>query len=304
MSDIHQGNAVPTADFDFAGRLGLVTGAGSGMGRELARQLGAEGTNLALSDLRPDLVEETAALVSAESPGVTVTTHPVDVSDEGSLVAWRDALLAAHDTDHAHLLFNNAGIGGAGSFLLDDRAAWERTFDVCWGGVYLGCRVLLPLLVAADRGHVINTASVNGFWASLGPDRPHTSYAAAKFAVKGFTEALLADLRLNAPHVGASVVMPGHIGTDIAANSVLAHGVTPDAEITERSNAFRNSAPTTAAEAAGIILDGVRVGRWRILVGEDAHVLDEFVRDTPEDAYEPAFIERLHAAGCFQALVN
>src|SRR6185312_4146158 len=118
-----------------------------------------------------------------------------------------------------HLLFNNAGIGGGGSLFNDSREDWERTFNVCWGGVYLGVRTFLPMLQAADEAHIVNTSSVNGFWASLGPNVSHTAYAAAKFAVKGFSEALITDLALNAPHIKVSVVMPGHIGTSIVANS-------------------------------------------------------------------------------------
>jgi NAD(P)-dependent dehydrogenase (short-subunit alcohol dehydrogenase family) len=110
------------------------------------------------------------------------------------------------------MLFNNAGIGGGGSFLVDDRAEWERTFGVCWFGVYYCSRAFMPLLVASDEGYIVNTSSVNGFWASLGPNIAHTAYSAAKFAVKGFSEALINDLRVNAPHVKVAVVMPGHIG--------------------------------------------------------------------------------------------
>ena len=132
---------------------------------------------------------------------------------------FRDEVLAQHVTDHVNLVFNNAGIGGGASFILASREEWDRTFEICWGGVYNGCRAFVPLLIAADEGHLVNTSSVNGFWASLGPGMPHTAYSAAKFAVKGFTEALLEDFRLNAPHVGVSVVMPGHIGTEIVNNS-------------------------------------------------------------------------------------
>ena len=103
--------------------------------------------------------------------------------------------------------------------IADSREEWERTFNVCWGGVYLGVRTFLPMLQAADEAHIVNTSSVNGFWASLGPNVSHTAYAAAKFAVKGFSEALITDLKLNAPHIKVSVVMPGHIGTSIVANS-------------------------------------------------------------------------------------
>ena len=171
-----------------------------------------------------------------------------------------------------------------------ERPAWERTFDVVWGGVYLGCRVFLPLLAAAPEGAVVNTSSVNGFYASVGPDRPHTAYSASKFAVKGFTEALITDLQVHAPHVSAHVVMPGHIGTKIVANSLRHATVEPTAEVAEFMIAvdqmFEEQAPMTASEAAAVILAGVLGGRWRILVGDDAHELDRRVRDNPDAAYD------------------
>ena len=136
----------------------------------------------------------------------------------------------------------------------------------------------------------MNTSSVNGFWASIGPDRPHTAYSAAKFAVKGFSEALITDLRVNAPHVKVSVVMPGHIGTSIVANSMRHGSHELDMESAEMvkmmSDMFRDQAPMTAAEASAVILDGVRHDRWRILVGEDAQRLDAAVRADPEAAYD------------------
>ena len=107
------------------------------------------------------------------------------------MLAFRDAVQAQHETDHINLLFNNAGIGGGGSFLIDDRAEWERTFGVCWFGVYYSSRAFMPLLVASTEGYIVNTSSVNGFWATLGPSISHTAYSAAKFAVKGFSEALV-----------------------------------------------------------------------------------------------------------------
>ncbi len=212
----------------FEGKLAVVTGGGTGMGRELARQLAAEGCHVAMCDVSAAAMAETRELCLAEAPaGTRVTTFVADVSDEAQVLAFRDHVLAEHDTDHIDLLFNNAGIGGGGSMIVDDRTEWDRTFGVCWGGVYHGTRALLPLLVASEAGHLVNTSSVNGFWACLGPEVPHTAYSAAKFAVKGFTEALLVDLRLHAPHVQAHVVMPGHVGTSIVFNSGAAHGRDP-----------------------------------------------------------------------------
>jgi short-subunit dehydrogenase len=168
------------------------------------------------------------------------------------------------------------------------------------------------LLVASDDGYLINTSSVNGFYASIGEGVPHTAYSAAKFAVKGFTEALIEDFRVNAPHVKVAVVMPGHIGTEIIKNSRLVlmgdtvdiaairktmtqrgfdHSKMSDDDVagvaTMLEEGFKSMAPTSAAQAATVILDGVRAEKWRILVGGDAHKLDAAVRANPEDAYAP-----------------
>ncbi len=319
---------------NFTGKLAVVTGGGTGMGRELVCQLAQAGAHVAMCDVSADNMQETLQLAAA-GDGQRITTHVCDVSSQEHMNRFRDEVVEQHDTAHINLLFNNAGIGGGGEFVTGDRDQWERTFGVCWYGVYYSCRAFMDLLVASDEGHIINTSSVNGFWASVGPTVSHTAYSAAKFAVKGFTEALITDLRLNAPHVKASVVMPGHIGTSIALNTSKVLGVSgalemsaeevqavrermseaglpvdnvPDEHIREmmhqRAVDFRDKAPTTAAEAADIILQGVREERWRILVGDDAHAIDRFVRDDPEAAYEPDFIQRMLEAGHFGGLVN
>jgi NAD(P)-dependent dehydrogenase (short-subunit alcohol dehydrogenase family) len=313
---------------DLAGRIAVVTGGGSGMGRELVRQLVAEGCNVALCDVSAREMAETKRLCEQERlpQGLRVTTFVADVSDETQVHRLRDAVVEQQDTDKIHLLFNNAGIGGGGSMIANDRGEWERTFNICWGGVYLNTRAFLPMLMKADQGHIVNTSSINGFWASVGPRMPHTAYSAAKFAVKGFSEALIADLRINAPHIKVSVVMPGHIGTSIAANSRKIQAGNPSDEISaveiaqarariastgkdatalsndeirglmeERARKFLEDAPTTAAGAATIILDGVKADRWRILVGPDAHVIDRLVRESPERAYDVDFFENFAA---------
>jgi NAD(P)-dependent dehydrogenase (short-subunit alcohol dehydrogenase family) len=309
---------------DFAGKIAVITGGGTGMGRELARQLVAEGCNVAMCDISAEAMAETKRLCEVERlpQGLRITTHVADVSIEDQLQRFRDELIEQQATDKIHLLFNNAGIGGGGSLFTNTREQWERTFNICWGGVYLGVRTFLPLLLKADEGHIVNTSSVNGFWASVGLGVSHTAYSAAKFAVKGFTEALINDLRLNAPHIKCSVVMPGHVGTSIVSNSrkvqsgtdsdrlndneiavirarLAASGTDtsqmPDEEIqagaAERARNFRDEAPTTATAAAKTILDGVKAERWRILIGHDAHRLDERVRQTPEQAYDAQFFQ-------------
>ena len=159
---------------DFTGRIAVVTGGGTGMGRELVRQLVAEGCNVAMCDISARTMAETRAPLRGGSPAqaLRITAHVADVSDERRCCAFATRSPAQHDTDHIHLLFNNAGIGGGGSMVADNRDEWERTFGICWGGVYLCTRAFLPMLLAADEGHVVNTSSVNGFWASLGPRMP------------------------------------------------------------------------------------------------------------------------------------
>jgi NAD(P)-dependent dehydrogenase (short-subunit alcohol dehydrogenase family) len=307
---------------ELSGKIAVVTGGGTGMGRELVRQLVAEGCSVAMCDVSARTMAETQRLCEAARPrqGLRITTHIADVSDEAQVLAFRDAVAAQQQTDKIHLLFNNAGISGGGSIIANSREEWERIFNICWGGVYLNTRAFLPMLQKADEGHIVNTSSINGFWATIGPTVAHTAYATAKFAVKGFSEALITDLRINAPHIRVSVVMPGHIGTSIRTNTLRVQAghdsdvLTPaqieqarawqasmgkdpsglsnddiQALVAERARRFIEDAPTTAAEAATIILDGVKADHWRILVGTDAHLIDERVRQSPERAYDADF---------------
>jgi len=311
----------------FNGRVAVVTGGGTGMGRELVRQLTADGCDVATCDVIAENLAETAALCSADGNRGEVFTAVADVSDEQQVVKFRDEV--ASWRPHVNLLFNNAGIGGGGSIVENSREEWDKTFGVCWFGVYYNTRAFLPLLLKSDVGHVVNTSSVNGFWASLGPDVAHTAYSAAKFAVKGFTEALIADFALSAPHLRASVVMPGHIGTSIVINSGKILGRDPKemsedqlADVRERigrrgldmsavsdedlrvgmqaqAESFRDDAPVSSAEAATVILEAVKRDEWRILVGADAVALDTMVRSEPENAYTADFFTRLRAGGVF-----
>ena len=328
-----------TVMYSFTGKLAVVTGGGSGMGRELVRQLAAAGCSVGACDLNPDTMAETVALAQAgATPGVRVTGHACDVAEEAQVLRFRDEVLTEHGGDHVDLVFANAGAGGAASFVNDPREQWERTFAIDWWGVYYCARAFLPLLIASGDGVLVNTSSVNGFWASLGPGVPNTAYSTAKFAVRGFTEALIEDLRVNAPGVRVVLVMPGHVGTNILANTRRIHGQPGPEDLSETElaearaalsgsglvpegasddelrqvlarleNDFRDKAPLTAARAATIILDGVRSGAWRILVGQDAAWLDRLVRARPEAAYsyEEFFSEAavaeytsaVHAAG-------
>jgi len=301
------------------GKLAVVTGGGSGIGRELVRQLAAAGCSVATCDLNPDTVAVTAATAwAAAPPGVAVTGHTCDVSDEAQVQRFRDELLEQHASDHVDLVFSNAGVAGGSSFVKDSRQEWERTFAINWWGVYFCARAFLPLLIASGDGVLVNTSGVAGFWATAGPGAPPiTAYSTSNFAIKGFSEALIEDLRSNAPQVRVVVVMAGQVNTDIAMNSRRALGLPEweqlsDAELLEQipdigrailigmgllaedfsADDLRRAIPRmrdelqgkgfTAAQAATIILDGVRSGAWRILVGKEAEMLDEQVRANPE----------------------
>jgi NAD(P)-dependent dehydrogenase (short-subunit alcohol dehydrogenase family) len=303
------------------------------MGRELVRQLAAAGCSVAACDLNAQAMEQAAAIARADAaPGALVTGHTCDVADEAQVLRFRDEVLEQHVSDHVDLVFSNAGIGGGGSFVEDSRDEWERVFAVDWWGVYHCARAFLPLLIASPEGVLVNTSSLNGIWAAIGPGMPQTAYSTAKFAVRGFSEALIEDLRTHAPHVRVAVVLPGHVGTDIVANSIRARGLPEpglmsDAQVAElfppdvqakvvsagllpagataddvrqmlvRMNAdFRDKAPVSAAEAATIILEGVRSGTWRILIGQDAKRIDALVRDRPEAAYDWAELRKMAAA--------
>ena len=306
----------------FENKIAVVTGGGSGIGRALVTQLATAGCHVALCDISEQNMADTLRLCQpAIDKGIRVTVHHCDVSSEAQLTALQQQVAEQHNTRHINLLFNNAGIAGGQSFVRDDREQWDKVFAICWGGVYLGCRVFMPMLQASEEAHIINTSSVNGFWACLGGNIENTAYSAAKFAVKGFSEALVVDLRLNAPHIKVSVVMPGHIGTSIAMNTQkmwLGDPADMDAQKTatvrERwsrlnpdtaqltddmvrdlaqssGEQFRDNAPTSADQAAETILQGVQQEQWRILVGDDASALDKAVRDDPENAYTDSFFQ-------------
>jgi NAD(P)-dependent dehydrogenase (short-subunit alcohol dehydrogenase family) len=302
----------------FTGKLAVVTGGGSGIGRELVRQLAAQGCSVAACDLNPDSVAVTAATAwAAVPPGVAVTSHVCDVSDEAQVRRFRDELLEQHASDHVDLVFSNAGIFGGGSFVKDPREEWERTFAINWWGVYFCARTFLPLLIASGDGVLVNIGSAAGFWATAGSGSPISAYSTSEFAIKGFSESLIEDLRSNAPQVRVVLVLPGIVNTDIYLNSQRVLGrpawdELSDAQLLElipdgtrstliemgllaenfSADDLRQLIPRmkddlrdqgfTAAQAATSILDGVRSGAWRILAGEEAKMLDEHVRADPE----------------------
>jgi NAD(P)-dependent dehydrogenase (short-subunit alcohol dehydrogenase family) len=263
---------------DFEDRIAVVTGGASGIGRELLLQLAQEGTHVSACDIDREALEESARRARSANPEVRVATHMCDVSDKAEVARFADEVAQAHASDAIHLLFNNAGIVGGSSFVTGSREEWERTFAVSWFGVYYCTRSFLPMLLAADRGVVVNTSSVNGVWASLGPGTAHTAYSSAKSAVNGFTESLIGDFHRNAPHLSAVLVIPGHVRTGMSSpprswgRSVRSLGV--------------DYRPVTAKTAAAKMIQAIRNGEWRVVIGDDAEAIDAFVRRDPWSAYD------------------
>jgi NAD(P)-dependent dehydrogenase (short-subunit alcohol dehydrogenase family) len=311
-----------TQDASFAGKLAVVTGGGSGISRELIRQLAAQGCSVAACDRNAGTVEETAAMARTGAPdGVVVTSHVCDPSDEAQVQRFRDELLAGHSSENVNLVFSNESIVGGASFVKDSREDWEHTFTTNWQGVYFCARTFLPLLIASGDGVLVNISSMYGFWAANGAGMPNSGYATSEFAIKGFTESLVEDLRTNAPQVRVVLVMPGHGGTDyisdyrrglglpdpaqmsdaqlaeyipaearagLVQSGLLAEDASADdlrQLIANMGNDLQDKESAVAAEAATTILDGIRSGAWRILVGDDAKILDARVREDPDDAY-------------------
>ncbi|WP_104431230.1 SDR family NAD(P)-dependent oxidoreductase [Kineococcus xinjiangensis] len=263
---------------DFEDRVAVLTGAASGIGRELLLDLVGRGTHVAVCDVDRRGLDVAVRRARAVNPAVRVSAHVLDVSDADAVARFRDEVALAHGGDAVHLLFNNAAVAHGGSFVTGGREDWERTFAVSWYGVYHCTRAFLPMLLAADRGVVVNTASVNALWASLGPGAPHTACSSAKFAVRGFTESLLVDFRVHAPHLSAVLVLPGHVRTGM-----------PSPPRTWRralGSLFAGYQPVSSATAAALIIDAVRNGRWRVVIGDDAAAVDERVRADPWTAYD------------------
>ena len=150
----------------------------------IARAVAAEGATLAFTYQGEALQKRVKPL--ADQVGARHVL-PCDVSDEAQVLRFRDELLAEHGRDHVHLVFANAGVGGGSSFVKDSREEWERTFAIDWWGVYYCARAFLPLLIASGDGVLVNTSSVSGLWAALGPGIPNTAYSTAKFAVRGLS---------------------------------------------------------------------------------------------------------------------
>ncbi len=255
----------------FTGRVAAITGAASGIGRALAVGLARRGAHLALSDV--DEAGLAATVAQCEELGAEVSASPVDVADSLAVQRWADATAETYGS--VHLIFNNAGVAVASTVeaMSDEDFRWLMDIDF-WGVVH-GTRAFLPYVKASGAGHVVNISSVFG----LISVPSQAAYNAAKFAVRGFTDALRLELAIEGVPVRCTTVLPGGIKTNIARNarvnpSLLGVGSDPN----RASAVFDRLAMTSPERAARQILRAVGHGRARVLVGPDAKVIDFLAR--------------------------
>jgi NAD(P)-dependent dehydrogenase (short-subunit alcohol dehydrogenase family) len=251
----------------------VITGAASGIGRALAMRLAKEGASVAIADVNAAELDETVRMLERiRGARDKVSAHIVDVSDKERVAEFASEVVAAHGA--AHLLINNAGVGlfGMAEQLSIEDIEWLMGINF-WGVVY-GVKNFLPILRRQPQGHIVNISSVFGIIGPVG----HSAYAASKFAVRGFTEALRHELAGGAVRV--SIVHPGGVKTNIANNARPGAGA--DRAAIDRERAIFNMAARTSPEAAAErIIRGVLRNEERILVGPDAWMMDRIQRWAP-----------------------
>ncbi|MFI7194665.1 SDR family NAD(P)-dependent oxidoreductase [Nocardia nova] len=250
----------------YRGRVAVVTGAASGMGRSLAIELARRGAHLALCDLDAEELAETAAQCFAYN--AQVETAVLDVAEYEQMLRFAETVLARFGA--VHDVFNNAGIGFVGTVENSDIKDLSRVLDVDYWGVVHGTKAFLPHLIASGDGRIANTSSVFGLFAVP----TQSAYNAAKFAVRGFTESLRQEMLTAGHPVTVSSVHPGGVRTAIATKAT---GTNPE-ELQHLVQLFDRLARTTPEKAARVILDGTAEGKAKILVGADAHLSDLLVR--------------------------
>ncbi|MGP3708731.1 SDR family NAD(P)-dependent oxidoreductase [Gordonia paraffinivorans] len=252
---------------DFRGKVVVITGAGSGMGRDIAVKLAKEGARLAISDVTPDGLAETERLVKAA--GAEVHSQLLNVAEREAVLTYADTV-----KDHfgvVNVVFNNAGIAHHGEVEKMEFKDIERVMDVDYWGVVNGTKAFLPHLIASGDGHIVNTSSLFGLLSEPG----QAAYNSAKFAVRGFTEALRQEMIIAKHPVKVTCVHPGGIKTAIARNATVSgdHDQKATAAFFDKYLARMPS-----EDAADVIINGVKKNKARVLVGADAVVLDLAVR--------------------------
>ncbi|GAB2659475.1 SDR family oxidoreductase [Prescottella soli] len=252
---------------EFAGKVCVITGAGSGIGRAVALNLAGQGAKLALSDMDSSGLAETVRQV--EAVGAEVKSDHLDVTQREAVLAYADAVVAHFGK--VHQVYNNAGIAFHGDVERSEFKDIERIMDVDFWGVVNGTKAFLPHLIASGDGHVVNISSLFGLLSIPG----QSAYNAAKFAVRGFTESLRQEMLIAKHPVKVTCVHPGGIKTAIARNATMPDG---DDQVTFAQFFDKHLARTTPEDAAKTIVGGVRKGKARVLIGADAKFLDAWVR--------------------------
>jgi butyryl-CoA dehydrogenase len=266
----------------FSGRVAAITGAGSGIGRALAQELAHRGAHLALSDIDEVGLAETVA--QCEGFGVKVTSQRVDVADRHAVFAWADQVLDDHGK--VNLIFNNAGVALGATIEAMSYEDFEWLMNINFWGVVHGTKAFLPHLKAANEGHVVNLSSVFG----LISVPSQSAYNAAKFGVRGFTDALRMELDMENCGVSCTTVHPGGIKTNIARNARMDASVVDLAGDAERArHQFDKLAMTSPKKAARQILGAVEKDRRRALIGPDAKVIDLISR-LPAGLYQRVLV--------------
>jgi short-subunit dehydrogenase len=261
----------------FDGRVAAITGAASGIGRALAVELADRGAHLALTDVDEAGLAETVA--RCEGRNVKVTSRLVDVADRDAVFAWADAVAGEHG--QVNLIANNAGVALGASVEAMSHEDFDWLLSINLGGVVHGTQAFLPHLKAAGEGHVVNISSVFGLVAVP----TQSAYNAAKFGVRGFTDALRIELDIERCGVSATTVHPGGIKTNIARNARYHESVSLGTGDTDPRTAFDRMALTTPEKAARQILGAVQKNRRRALIGPDAKVIDLLAR-LPAGVYQ------------------
>ncbi|WP_316160744.1 SDR family oxidoreductase [Bradyrhizobium sp. SZCCHNRI20481] len=274
------------------GASAAVTGAASGIGRALAQELAARGCDLALADRDEAGLASLAAELAAS--GRKVTTHRLDVSDVAAVTQFAEDATRAHPD--LNIVVNNAGVALFGSFAEIDQAEMEWLFNINFWGVVHGTRAFLPHLSRQREAHVVNLSSIFGIIAPPG----QSAYAAAKFAVRGFSESLRHELTAADSPVRLSVVHPGGIATAIARNARAGHGMTDNARRVQAIERFERLARTSPRDAALRIIEGIERNEPRILIGGDARFMDLLQRFMP-GTYWRVMAKRLEKAAAKQA---